>query len=108
MGNGGEFRLPDYTLTDRVDSFMFMAFAAYDTSATSMTNMIYSMWQNPEETDKLRAAIMAHPELSDPNTVFTFDMLKSCNEMECFISESMRVHSFIPQMVPRVVHDEDG
>jgi cytochrome P450 len=108
LENDAEFSKPDYTMADRVDFMLSITFAAYDTSATSMTNMIYSMWQNPEETDKVRAAIMAHPELSDPNTVFTFDMLKSCNEMECFISESMRVHSFLPQMAPRVVHDEDG
>jgi len=108
MENDAIFKQPDYTLTDLVDFFLFIAFAAYDTSATSLTNMIYTMWQNPEETEKVRAAIMAHPELSDPNTIFTFDMLKGCNELECFIKESMRVHSFLPAMAPRVVHDEDG
>merc|ERR1712087_304287 len=35
-------------------------------------------------------------------------MLKSCNELECFIDESMRVHSFLTQMAPRFVHDENG
>jgi len=108
MEVNGVFQKPDYTLTDKVDSILFIAFAAYDTTATAMTNMIYSMWQNPEETEKVRNAIMAHPELSNPDTVFTFDMLKSCNEMECFINESMRVHSFLSTMAPRVVHDEDG
>ena len=108
LENDAEFSKPDYTMADRVDFMLFITMAAYDTSATSMTNMIYTMWQNPEETEKVRAAIMAHPELSDPNTVFTFDMLKSCNEMECFIDESMRVHSFIALMSPRVVLDEDG
>merc|ERR1711971_122945 len=108
MENDAIFHQEGYTLTDRIDSLLFIAFAAYDTSATSITNMIYSMWQNPEETEKVRAAIMAHPELSDPDTVFTFDMLKSCNEMECFINESMRVHSFVPTMASRTVHDENG
>jgi len=108
MENDAIFKQPDYTLTDLVDFFLLILGAAYDTSATSLTNMIYTMWQNPEETEKVRAAIMAHPELSDPDTVFTFDMLKGCNELECFIKESMRVHSIIPAMAPRVIHDEEG
>merc|ERR1712141_72745 len=107
LENDAIFTKPDYTLTDRVDFMMIFVGAAFETTATAMTNMIYSMWQNPEETEKLRKAIMAHPELSNPDTVFTFDMLKSCNEMECFINESMRVHSFLSTMAPRVVHDEN-
>jgi len=108
LENDAEFTKPDYTLEDRVHLTLALAFAAYDTSATSMTHMIYSMWQNPEETEKVRDAIMAHPQLSDPETVFTFDLMKSCNELECFINESQRVHTFIPTMAPRVVHDEEG
>lgn len=108
LENDAMFRKPHYTLADYVDGILGLTFAAYDTSATSMTNMVYTMWENPEETQKVRDAILAHPELSNPDTKFTFDMLKNCNEMECFINESMRVHSFIPSMVPRVVHDEDG
>jgi len=109
MENDAIFTKPDYTLTDRMDSVLVLAFAAYDTSATAMTNLIYSMWQNPEETAKVREAILAHPELSDPETTFDFDVLKSCNEMECFIQESLRFHGTIaPQLLPRVVHDEDG
>merc|ERR1712217_604089 len=104
----GIFTKPDYTLQDKVDSILFIAFAAYDTSATAMTNMIYSMWKNPEETKKVRKAIMAHPELSNPESVLTFDVLKSCNEMECFIKESMRMHSFLSTIAAREVHDEDG
>merc|ERR1711994_606542 len=99
----GIFTKPDYTLQDKVDSTLFIAFAAYDTSATAMTNMIYSMWQNPEETEKVRMAINAHPELSNPESVLTFDVLKSCNKMECFINESMRLHSFQGSMAPRIV-----
>merc|ERR1711879_1096138 len=104
----GIFQKPDYTLKDKVDSILFIAFAAYDTTATAMTNMIYAMWQNPEETEKVRKAIMAHPELSNPDTVFTFDMLKDCNELECFIDEAMRMHTIVPVMIPRYVHEEDG
>ena len=105
--NDAIFTMPDYTNYDRVDSLLFIAFAAYDTSATAMTNLIYSMWQNPKETEKLRAAILAHPQLSDPAVTFNFDLLKSCNEMECFINESMRFHAFIASPAPRIVYDEN-
>jgi len=110
LENDAEFAKPDhhFTLSDRVDLTLNLAAAAYDTSAISLTNMIYSMWQNPEETQKVREAILADPQLSDPNTTFTFDLLKSCNELECFINESQRVHGFLPAMGPRVVDDENG
>merc|ERR1719192_1382817 len=108
LENDAIFTMPDYTLTDRVDFLMGIVGAAFDTTATSMTNMIYTMWKYPEEKEKLRSAIMAHPELSNPETVFTFDMLKNCNELECFIDESMRMHNIIPIMAPRYVHEEDG
>jgi len=108
LENDAIFTKPDYTLTDRVDFMMIIVGAAFETTATSMTNMIYTMWQYPEETEKLRKAIMAHPELSNPDTVFTFDMLKNCNELECFINESMRMHNIVPSMFPRYVHEEDG
>ena len=106
LENDAEFIKPDYTLYDRVDSLLFIAFAAYDTSATSMTNMIYSMWQNPLEKMKVREAILDHPQLSDPDTIFDFDMLKSCNELECFINESQRMHAFLSTLIPRIVQDE--
>merc|ERR1711997_337424 len=108
LENDAIFTLPHYTIEDRADFMLFFVFAAFETTATSMTNMIYTMWKYPEETEKLRKAIMAHPELSNPETVFTFDMLKNCNELECFINESMRMYTIIPNMAPRYVHDEDG
>merc|ERR1719242_220758 len=108
LENDAIFTKPDYTLKDRVDFMLFFVGAAFGTTANSMTNMIYTMWQNPEETETLRKAIMDHPELSNPDTVFTFDMLRNCNELECFINESMRIKGFTPQLVPRYVHDEEG
>merc|ERR1712141_781114 len=108
LENDAIFTKPDYTLIDRVDFMMVIVGAAFETTATSMTNMIYTMWKYPEETEKLRNAIMAHPELSNPETVFTFDMLKNCNELECFIDESMRMHNIVPTMATRYVHEEVG
>merc|ERR1719510_91126 len=108
LENDAMFTLPDYTITDRVDFMLFFVGAAFETTALSMNNMIYTMWKNPEEAEKVRKAIMAHPELSNSETVFTFEMLKNCNELECFINESMRVHNIVPIMAPRYVQDEEG
>merc|ERR1712241_621201 len=108
LENDAIFTLPDYTIKDRVDFMLFFVGASFGTTATTMTNMIYHMWKNPEEAEKVRKAIMAHPELSNPETTFTFEMLKNCNELECFINESMRVHNIVPVMNPRYVEDEEG
>merc|ERR1712217_564326 len=108
LENDAIFTLPHYTIEDRADFMLNFVFAAFETTAGPLTNMIYTMWQNPEETEKVRKAIMAHPELSNPETIFTFEMLKNCNAMECFIKESMRMHSFLSTIAAREVHDEDG
>merc|ERR1712217_318839 len=108
LENDAIFTLPHYTIEDKADFMLIFVFAAFETTASSLTNMIYTMWKYPEETEKLRKAIMAHPELSNPETVFTFEMLKNCNELECFINESMRMHNIVPIMAPRYVQDEEG
>merc|ERR1712217_32052 len=94
LENDAIFTLPDYTIKDRADFMLVFVFAAFETTASSITNLIYTMWKYPEETEKLRKAIMDHPELSNPETVFTFDALKNFNELECFINESMRMIFF--------------
>jgi len=108
LENDAIFTQPGYGIKERVEFMMFFVAASFGTTATTMTNMIYTIWRNPEEAEKLRKVIMAHPELSNPDTVFTFDMLKNCNELECFINESTRMHNIVPFMAPRYVHDDDG
>ena len=84
-----------------------LAMVAYDTTANTMSNMMYTMWKHPEETNAVREAIMADPVLSDPDTVFTLDALKGCDVLECFVHEMNRVHGIIP-FFNRIVHDENG
>jgi len=108
LENDAIFTLPHYTIEDRADFMLFFVFAAFETTASSITNLIYTMWKYPEETEKLRKAIMDHPELSNPETVFTFDALKNFNELECFINESMRMNNIVPVMASRCVQEEEG
>ena len=96
-----------YTVTDKVDQTIGLAFAAYDTSATSTSNLLYSMHKHPEETDVVRKAIMTHPQLSDKSTRLTMDMMKSCNELQCFVNESQRQFGIATVFI-REVNDENG
>ena len=100
--NGGE-----YGIEDKVDFTITIAFAAYDTTATSLTNIIYALHKHPEAAAVARAAIMNHPELSNPENSFSLEKLKSCNELECFIHESQRVYGIFPAII-RKVRDENG
>lgn len=97
-----------YDVVDKVEFVQFLTAAAYETSATTLTNLVYCFWKYPEETEKVRQAILRHPQLSDPDTSLTFAMLKDCNELECFISEANRHYSVAPVMAPREVVAEDG
>jgi len=98
----------DYSLSDKVDFVQLLTGAAFDTTATTLTNLVYCFWKYPEETQKVRQAILSHPELSDPNTPFTFAMLKDCNELECFIAESQRQYPLLPVLLGRDVTAEEG
>merc|ERR1719464_242219 len=97
MENDGELVLSNYTLSDRVDSMMSMAFGSCDATAASLTNLVYSMWRHPEETGRVRADIDEHPNLSNANSVYT-----SSSEMECFIDESMRFDAMLAHNALRI------
>jgi len=98
----------DYDLVDKVEFVQLLTAAAYDTTATTLTNLVYCFWKYPEEAEKVRQAILSHPELSDPETPFTFAMLKDCNELECFIAEVNRVYNLFPALAGRAVDAEEG
>jgi len=98
----------DYSVYDKVDFVQLLTTAAYDTTATTLTNLVYCMSKYPDETQKVREAILRHPQLCDADTRFTFATLKDCDELECFIQEANRMHSIVPVLVPREVAAEDG
>ena len=100
--NGGE-----YGLEDKVDTTLALVFAAYDTTSMSMANLIYAMVTHREETEKVRTAILQHPQLSDPKTPFSIEVLQSCNELECFILETQRMYGIAPLLL-RKVNDKNG
>lgn len=92
----------------KVESMFGIVIAAYETSAATLTNLLFFMDKYPEERERVRQSILNHPELSKKDCVFSLDLLKSCNELECFIQEVMRIQAIVPIMVPRKVTDENG
>jgi len=98
---------PPYTLYDRIDELLSFVWVAYDTTSTSLTNVVYAAHTHPEETRKVREAIMAHPKLSDPSTAFSIDLLKECTELECFVHEAQRMYGIV-NGATRVVNDVEG
>merc|ERR1712154_259856 len=92
----------------KVDFLLILVGAAFETSATTLTNLLFTLDRYPEETEKVRKAILNHPELSKQDCSFTADLLKSCTELECFIQEGMRTDPLIPVMASREVADENG
>jgi len=98
----------DYELIDKVDFVQLLTNAAYDTTATTLTNLVYCMWRFPQETEKVRRAILSHPQLSNSRAPLSFATLKDCPELEHFIAEANRMHSIIPALATREVSAEDG
>merc|ERR1719384_2649056 len=92
----------------KVDFLFVLVQAAYETSAATLTNLLFFMDKYHEETEKVRQAILNHPELSKKDCAFSLDLLKSCNELECFIQEVMRKEPILPSINRRKVMDEDG
>merc|ERR1711997_1159963 len=92
----------------KVDFLFILVVAAFETSATTLTNLLFLMDKYPEETERVRQSILNHPELSKKDCTFSLDLLKSCNELECFIQEAMRFDPIIAAISRRKVMDEDG
>jgi len=92
----------------KMDFLFGIVLAAFETSATTLTNLLFFMDKYPEETEKVRQSILNHPELSKKDCAFSLDLLKSCNELECFIQEVMRTDPILPILMSREVTDENG
>merc|ERR1711997_738605 len=92
----------------KMDFLFLIVIAAYETSAATLANLLFFMDKYPEETERVRQSILNHPELSKKDCTFSLDLLKSCNELECFIQEAMRFDPILPIMAPREVVDENG
>ena len=97
----------EYGSYNKMESVLQLLQASHDTTATSMSNLVYCMHRHPQETDNMRKVIVNHPELGDPESVFSMEMLNSCDELDHFVNESQRMYSIVP-LISRRVFDENG
>jgi len=92
----------------KVDFLFILIVAAFETSATTLTNLLFSFDRYPVETERVRRAILEDPVLSDKESVLSLSALRKCSELECFVAECMRCEPILPLMAPREVVDENG
>jgi tryprostatin B 6-hydroxylase len=70
-----------------------------DTTATSLTSIVYELARRPDEVDKLRAEM--EPIEADSDGEYEHDKLAKLPHLNGFINEAFRLHSPIPGVIPR-------
>ncbi|EAW19750.1 cytochrome P450 monooxygenase ftmC [Aspergillus fischeri NRRL 181] len=78
---------------------MLIITAGSDTTATSLTSIVYELARRPDEVDKLRAEI--EPIEADSDGEYQHDTLAKLPHLNGFINEAFRLHSPIPGVIPR-------
>lgn len=74
------------SLTDQqiIDHMIFLMMAAHDTSASTLTSMLYALTQYPQWQQRLADEIADFPELS-------YDQLSQLTQMDWFFKETLRL-----------------
>lgn len=70
-----------------------------DTTATTLTTIIYELARRPEEAQKLRTELMGCT--TDPNGEYTQESLAVLKHLNAVINETLRIHSPVPSYLPR-------
>lgn len=68
-----------------VDEVVLLLFAGHDTTVTSVTNVVFHLWQHPEVLQRARAEQASLPQADDLKT------LRSMSYLDAVMCESMRV-----------------
>lgn len=70
-----------------------------DTTATSLTSIVYELARHLDEVDKLRAEL--DPIEADSDGEYQHDTLAKLPHLNGFINETLRLHPPIPDVIPR-------
>jgi tryprostatin B 6-hydroxylase len=70
-----------------------------DTTATSLSSIVYELARHPEEVEKLRAEL-EHIEV-DSDGEYQHDNIAKLPHLNGFINETFRLHPPIPGVIPR-------
>ncbi|KAL4734141.1 Tryprostatin B 6-hydroxylase [Aspergillus similis] len=78
---------------------MLVITAGSDTTATSLTSIVYELARHPEEVEKLRAEL-EHMDVDDDGE-YQHDNIAKLPHLNGFINEVFRLHPPIPGVIPR-------
>ncbi|KAH8692970.1 cytochrome P450 [Talaromyces proteolyticus] len=96
----GESPTPDQFSLLMGDAMLVIT-AGSDTTATSLTSIVYELARHPQEVDKLRAEL----QLITPDDLSSGEYLHSqianLPHLNGFINETLRLHPPIPSVIPR-------
>jgi tryprostatin B 6-hydroxylase len=70
-----------------------------DTTATSLTAIVYELARHPDEVSKLRSELAPIPVES--NGEYLHDNIAKLPHLNAFINETFRLHPPIPAAIPR-------
>lgn len=70
-----------------------------DTTATSLTSIVYELARHPEEVEQLRAELV--PIQVDKTGEYNHDDIAKLPHLNGFINEAFRLHPPIPGVIPR-------
>ncbi|OOO13288.1 cytochrome P450 [Aspergillus oryzae] len=73
--------------------------AGGDTTATTLTTIIYELARRPGEVQKLRTELVSCT--TDPNGEYTQESLAILKHLNGVINETLRIHSPVPSYIPR-------
>jgi cytochrome P450 len=94
---GGSLTIND--IQEEVDTFMF---EGHDTTTSSISWALYYLGRYPDCQQRLREEIQQHIDMNEPLTISKVGQL---DYMDCFLKESIRLHTTVPY-TSREVTDE--
>nr|QKG86308.1 NotG [Aspergillus sp. FM242] len=78
---------------------MLIVTAGSDTTATTLTSIVYELARRPEEVEQLRAELL--PIETDAAGEFLHDRISQLPRLNGFINETLRLHPPVPSIIPR-------
>jgi cytochrome P450 len=89
---------PDTSLSDDeiVDNMVGILFASYETTASSIANMLYALAINSDWQERLRDELAPLREGKED----AYDAVRRCHQTDCFLKETLRIYpplAFLPR-----------
>ncbi|GIC93734.1 cytochrome P450 monooxygenase ftmC [Aspergillus udagawae] len=80
---------------------MLVITAGSDTTATSLTSIVYELARHPEEVSKIRAELEPLTPDNPSSGEYLHNQIANLPHLNGFINETLRLHPPIPSVIPR-------